>query len=108
MRKAKNIFANIDYISILLYYLLIIFGALNIFASQYNEDSNTFFDFSKRYGKQIIFMIIASFLALIILIIDWKFYYSLSYIFYIIQMSVPTCQIVLNAYVNQLKEFYKL
>ena len=84
MRKAKNIFDNIDYISILLYYLLIIFGALNIFASQYNEDSNTFFDFSKRYGKQIIFMIIASFFALIILIIDWKFYYSLSYIFYII------------------------
>jgi rod shape determining protein RodA len=83
MRKAKNIFANIDYLSILLYYMLIFFGVLNIFASQYNEDANLLFDLSTRYGKQFFFTIISSIIAFLILIIDWKFFYSLSYVFYI-------------------------
>jgi rod shape determining protein RodA len=40
-------------------------------------------DFSSRYGKQLFFICISSFVAFLILIIDWKFFYSLSYIFYV-------------------------
>jgi rod shape determining protein RodA len=40
-------------------------------------------DFSTRYGKQLLFIGIASFVAFLILIIDWKFFYSLSYLFYL-------------------------
>ena len=83
MRAAKNIFANIDKVSILLYGLLMLFGWINIYASQYNEDTAMALDFSTRYGKQLLFICIASFVAFLTLIIDWKFYFSLSYIFYI-------------------------
>jgi len=83
MRAAKNIFANIDKVSILLYALLMLFGWINIYASQYNDDSAMAIDFSSRYGKQLFFICISSFAAFLILIIDWKFFYSLSYIFYI-------------------------
>ena len=83
MRAAKNIFANIDKVSIILYALLIIFGWINIYASQYNDDSAMVIDFSSRYGKQLFFICISSFTAFLILIIDWKFFYSLSYIFYV-------------------------
>lgn len=82
MRKAKNIFANIDSISIFLYVALIFFGWVNIYASQYNEDIIFTLDFSSRYGKQLFFIVVASVVAFLILIIDWKFYFSLSYIFY--------------------------
>ena len=84
MRKAKNIFANIDRISILIYVALLIFGWLNIYASQYNEDTAMIFDIGTRYGKQLIFIGLASFVAFLILIIDWNFFYSLSYLFYFI------------------------
>ena len=83
MRAAKNIFANIDKVSILLYAILMLFGWINIYASQYNEDTAMALDFSSRYGKQLLFIVIASFVAFLTLIIDWKFYYSLSYLFYI-------------------------
>ena len=83
MRAAKNIFANIDIISILLYTILILFGWINIYASQYNEDTIMLLDFSTRYGKQLLFIGIASFVAFLILIIDWQFFSSLSYLFYL-------------------------
>ena len=83
MRKAKNIFANIDKITILLYILLVFFGWINIYASQYNDDNFFVFDLTSRYGKQLFFIAIACFIAFFSLIIDWKFYYSLSYLFYI-------------------------
>ena len=82
MRKAKNIFANIDSISIFLYFALIFFGWVNIYASQYNEDITFALDFSSKYGKQLLFIVIAIVVAFLILIIDWKFYFSLSYLFY--------------------------
>ena len=82
MRKAKNIFANIDITTIILYLVLVIFGWLNIYASQYNDDTLFAIDFTSRYGKQFYFIGISFITALIILIIDWKFYYSLSYIVY--------------------------
>ena len=83
MRAAKNIFSNIDNVSILLYAILMLFGWVNIYASQYNEDTLMMLDFSTRYGKQLLFIGIASFVAFLILIIDWKFFYSLSYLFYL-------------------------
>ena len=82
MRKAKNIFANIDTASVILYILLISFGWLNIYASQYNDDTKFIIDFSSRYGKQLFFICFSLLIAFLILIIDWKFFYSLSYIFY--------------------------
>ena len=83
MRKAKNIFENIDVLSIVLYIFLLFFGWINIYASQYNEDINFVLDFNSRYGKQIFFIIISTLVAFILLIIDWKFFYTLSYLFYI-------------------------
>ncbi len=84
MRVSKNIFENIDKVSILLYAILVLFGWINIYASQYNEDTAMVLDFSTRYGKQLLFIGIAFLVSFLILIIDWKFFYSLSYFFYIV------------------------
>ncbi len=83
MRRAKNIFDNIDNVSVLLYALLVLFGIVNIYASQFNDDTSFALDISSRYGKQILFAGVSAFVAFIIVIIDWKFFYSLSYLFYI-------------------------
>ena len=84
MRRAKNIFDNIDSISVLVYALLVFFGIVNIYASQFNDDTSFALDISSRYGKQILFSGVSAFVAFIIVIIDWKFFYSLTYLFYII------------------------
>tara|TARA_B110000263_G_scaffold107507_1_gene93946 strand:- start:3793 stop:5055 length:1263 start_codon:yes stop_codon:yes gene_type:complete len=82
MRKAKNIFANIDVLTIVLYLILVFFGWVNIYASQYNDDTQFALDFTNRYGKQMYFIAISLFCGFLTLIIDWKFYYSLSYVLY--------------------------
>ena len=82
MRSAKNIFDNIDNVSILLYGILVFLGIVNIYASQYNADTSFAFDLSSRYGKQILFTGVAAFIAFLIVIIDWKFFYSLTYLLY--------------------------
>ena len=73
MRKTKNIFANIDHTSVFLYLFLVLIGVTNIFASQFNEDTLSFFDLSTRYGKQVLFSALSLLAAFVILIIDWKF-----------------------------------
>ena len=100
MRKAKNIFANIDITTIILFLLLVIFGWFNIYASQYNDDTNFAIDFSSRYGKQFYFIIISFVVALIILIIDWKFYYSLSYIIYFLIILCLCAVLIMGSTTN--------
>ena len=82
MRSAKNIFDNIDNVSILLYGILVFLGIVNIYASQHNADTSFAFDLSSRYGKQILFAGVAAFIAFLIVIVDWKFFYSLTYLLY--------------------------
>ena len=82
MRSTKKIFDNIDNVSILLYGILVFLGIVNIYASQYNADTSFAFDLSSRYGKQILFAGVAAFIAFLIVIVDWKFFYSLSYLLY--------------------------
>ena len=82
MRSTKKIFDNIDNVSILLYGILVFLGIVNIYASQYNADTSFAFDLSSRYGKQILFAGVAAFIAFLIVIVDWKFFYSLTYLLY--------------------------
>lgn len=82
MRKAKNIFENIDGVSIILYIILVFFGWINIYASQYNDDNIIILDLASRHGKQLIFIGVAFLIAFLILIIDWKFFDVFSYFFY--------------------------
>ena len=108
MRKAKNIFENIDLLSVFLYLILIILGWTNIYASQFNEDINFTIDFSSRYGKQFFFIIISSFIAFLILIIDWKFFFSLSYIFYFITILSLIGVLLLGGVVGGATSWYEI
>tara|TARA_B100000902_G_scaffold395993_2_gene455848 strand:+ start:43756 stop:45021 length:1266 start_codon:yes stop_codon:yes gene_type:complete len=88
MRRTGEIFGKIDKITILLYLILILFGWLNIFASVYNDDiTKSIFDLTTKYGKQLLFIGISIFIGFIILIIDWRFFDSLSFILYCIVIS---------------------
>jgi len=82
MRRAKKIFGNVDWISVCLFVLLISFGWVNIYASQYNDDQTLIFDITQRHGKQLVFIGISFIIAFIILIIDWKFFEAFPYLLY--------------------------
>ena len=85
MRKTSEIFGNIDVITIILYLVLVFFGWINIYASMYNDDIvHTIYDLNTKHGKQLLFIGASIFIGFIILIIDWSFFDSLAFLFYII------------------------
>ena len=82
MRERQGILQNIDWITVLLYLALAIVGWVNIYAAVYNEEFSSIFDFSQRYGKQLIWIFAALLLALVILVIDAAFFNTFAYLIY--------------------------
>ena len=82
MPKRNNIWANLDWITILIFVVLVFLGWINIYAAIYNEEFQSIFDTSQRYGKQLIWIGAALVLGFLILLTDTNFYVFFSYIIY--------------------------
>ena len=80
--RSNNLLANIDWISILLYMLLVLIGWLNIYAAVYDENHSSIFDISQKYGKQLIWIGAAFVLAFLVLLTDSKFFTTFSMVIY--------------------------
>ena len=82
MRRSTNILANTDWISVGLYFLLVMLGWISIYAAVYSEEHQSILDLSQRYGKQLVWIIAAILLAITVFLIDSKFYSFFAYILY--------------------------
>ncbi|MEN8223909.1 MAG: rod shape-determining protein RodA [Bacteroidota bacterium] len=82
MRERKGILQNIDWPLALLFLILAVIGWINIYAAVYNEDHNSIFDFSQRYGKQLIWIFAALAIAFVIMLIDASFFITFAYLVY--------------------------
>ncbi|UYW01336.1 rod shape-determining protein RodA [Flavobacterium agricola] len=82
--KNQGVVNNLDWLSVLLYIILVIMGWMNIYSSSLPLDPTPVFDMSQTYGKQLFFIILAVPLIVVILTIDAKFYEKYSSIFYIV------------------------
>ena len=80
--RSNNLLANIDWVSILLYLLLVLIGWLNIYAAVYNENHSSILDISQKYGKQLIWIGAAFVLAFLVLLTDSKFFTTFSMVIY--------------------------
>lgn len=66
--------------------IFIFIGWLSIYAATFSETQFEIFDFSTKYGKQFIWILLSFLLIIIILAIDKKFYEQFSGIFYLISV----------------------
>ena len=88
MRAEKNnIFGNIDWLLVLIYVLLVGFGWVNIYATTVTEETVGLFDFSTRYGKQLLWISLSIPLIILILFFNSKFYEQFSSIIYLISLA---------------------
>ncbi|MDY0217134.1 MAG: rod shape-determining protein RodA [Bacteroidales bacterium] len=78
----QSLFANIDWILVAIYFLLVFIGWINIYAATYTPTSEGIFDFDRNSGKQFLWIMTSMAIALIILLIDAKFYTTFTWIFY--------------------------
>ena len=82
MRGQKGILQNTDWMLVTLFFVMVIIGWFNIYAAVYNEEHSSIFDFTQSYGKQTFWIAGAFFIAMMILVIDGKFYAAFSYPIY--------------------------
>ena len=86
MRRQESIFAGIDWVTVFLYLVLVFMGWVNIYAAVYNEEHQSILDTTQRYGKQLIWISLSILVALVIMLIDGKFYSTFSIPIYVVTM----------------------
>ncbi|HIB38597.1 rod shape-determining protein RodA [Mesonia sp.] len=72
-----------DWLSILLFLLLVAFGWVNIYSASLNDAAQGFFDLSQTYGRQGLFIVLSIVLIIFILSIEAKFYERFSSVIYL-------------------------
>jgi rod shape determining protein RodA len=86
--------------------LLIGFGWINIYAASFSEEHSAVFDFSTKYGKQLLWIILSIPLIILTLFINSKFYEQFSSIFYIIALLSLVGLFVFGKEINGARSWY--
>ena len=91
MRKGEKITTNIDWPLFSVYIILMLMGLATVYSTAYNVDSPNLFDYSQKYGKQVVWLLISLFLGLLVLLIDADIYRKFAtpiYIFTLILLVI--------------------
>ncbi|MEC8610193.1 MAG: rod shape-determining protein RodA, partial [Bacteroidota bacterium] len=104
MRIKKQLFDNVDWWTISMYLVLVFIGWLNVYAALYNENY-ALFDFSQKYGRQLIWILIAIVIAIFILLFNWKFFDGFAYMLYFLSMLSLIGVLIFGIEVNGAKSW---
>lgn len=82
MNRKTQFIKNIDWVIVLLYLAMVIFGWVCIYGASYNYEDAAFWDMNYRYGKQLTWITLALVIGGFILLLDSEIYSVFSYGFY--------------------------
>tara|TARA_R110001632_G_scaffold18712_12_gene57645 strand:- start:6156 stop:7430 length:1275 start_codon:yes stop_codon:yes gene_type:complete len=105
-QERNNIFFGIDWLIVLFFLLLIGFGWVNIYAASHSEESTQLLDFSTKYGKQLLWILLSIPLIILILFINGKFFQQFSSIFYVVSLLSLVGLFVFGKEINGAKSWY--
>ena len=74
---------QLDWMAVIIFTALVVFGYFNILSASAAGEFTSYFDISKPYGKQLIFIISSLVLIILILSVDAKFYERFASIIYL-------------------------
>jgi rod shape determining protein RodA len=74
--------ANVDWLSVLIYVVLVIFGWMNIYSAAVVEGHPNPCDISQEYGKQFLYIVISFFLCLLVLYMEGGFFNKFAPVLY--------------------------
>jgi len=81
MRQQEVITHKVDWVTVLLYAIMVIWGWSNIYSASFDENQ-AFFDKDLNSTRQLIFIGGCVLLILVILIVDMRFYETFAYVIY--------------------------
>jgi rod shape determining protein RodA len=100
---------RIDWLTIFIFVAMVLFGWFNIFAAVYDAQANqSIFDFNLNSGKQLVWIGTALILIIIILVLDYKFYDSVAFIFYGVSILLLLSTFVIGAEIAGSKSWVRV
>lgn len=96
---------SIDWQTVIIYVLLVLFGWLNIYAAVYNDDHSSIFNIGHRYGMQMVWIGISFFTAISIILIDSKFYHILAYPLFWLMLGMMIIPLIIGKDTNGAKSW---
>ncbi len=106
--RQNKFWKNIDSVTILLYLALVIIGWLSIYSAVYDENHSSIFDIERNYGKQLIWIVSAFFIAFMIVMIESKFYSVFSYGIYAVTLALLVSVLFFGKYVNGSRSWFEI
>ncbi len=108
MRENKGILQQIDWVMVSLYFILVIMGWMCIYASVYNEDHSKLFEFNLNHGKQMIWIGAGLLIAMILLLMDGKFYSAFAYVIYGITLLLLVAVLLVGRRVKGSQSWFEI
>lgn len=108
MSRRINILENTDWLTVILYLVLVIFGWMNIYSVNHIESVGFEFSADNRYTKQLIFIIISIGLAIVIFLIDSRFYSFIAYPGYVFSIFLLLIVLVVGQEINGAKSWFTI
>ena len=97
-----------DWLAIVLYLAIALFGWVNIYAACYDEVHAQVFDFSRQHGKQLLWMGIGFLLAIFVLLIEPRIFSQMSYLLYGIVLLLLVVTLFIGSVTNGGKSWIDL
>jgi rod shape determining protein RodA len=74
MRKETSLLSHFDWTLFITYLTLLGMGFATVYSTAYNEEHPYIFDFTQKYGKQLVWLGLSLFLGLLVFLIDSEIY----------------------------------
>ena len=110
-QKKVEIGKGVDWLTVWLYTLLVLFGLICIFSVEYKSGDNvmqSFLGFKKEYSKQLYFLGASIILATFILLTDSKFFTATANLSYLLGIMLILATFVLGKEIGGSKSWIKL
>lgn len=79
----QSVFRNLDWVTVVLYLLMVFAGVVSIYAASYDFDHASLFSFDEFSGKQLRWIGLSLVLGLVVLLVDSRMYETYAYPVYI-------------------------
>jgi len=99
---------EIDWTTVGLYLLLVIFGWMNIFASSYNEQFTSIFNIKQNYGDQLLWILVSFLMIIVLFAIDHRFFHYFAYVLFGFSILLLLAVLTIGVEVNNSQSWIRI
>ncbi|MBO3698959.1 rod shape-determining protein RodA [Roseivirga sp. E12] len=108
MSREGGFFANLDWLTVFLYFILVTLGWFNIYASIYDPVADlSILDMSINSGKQVLWIGTSIILIIVILLLDFRIYESVAPLLYGVFILLLIAVVIVGKEINGAKAWFQ-